>query len=232
MDYPLGTPKVIVMYYKKPKMKQAKKDKLIDDVISEVGNLSETKGLVKNEAAHSIKHLLGEKAAKEYGESLDEFKRNPEQYSVMFKDGGLRLRGITAIAEKGRTTNFPVSTAEIYNEFDAYMNYCETLLISPSIVTYATWLGIDREEYDKKIRQYESGRPELADALKLCKEVIHGFVESQALNGYVPPAVYLHQNKAYYNAVETSEIKHGNIDDSHVRSREEVAQIIDMLPSE
>lgn len=218
------------MYYKAKKIKKRMKNKLMDDVISEVGNLTETKGMVRNDAAHTITHLLGEKAAQEYGETLAEFKRNPEQYSVMFKDGGLRLKGITAIAEKGRTTNFPTNELEIYNEFDMYMNYCETLLIAPSIVTYAAWLGIDREEYDRRIRTYETSKRDISNAMKLCKEVIHGFVESQALNGYVPPAVYLHQNKAYYNAIESVEVKHGSVDDAHVRTAEEVNEIIDLLP--
>lgn len=218
------------MYYTKPKISQAERKKRIKEVVSEVGNLEETKGVVENKAALSISHLLGEKAANEYGATLDEFKRNPEQYSTMFKDGGLRMRGLQSIAEKGRATNFPVASGDVYYEFDTYMNYCETLLISPSIVTFAAWLGINRESYDRKIKQFETARPDVADALKLCKEVIHGFVETQALNGFIPPAVYLHQNKAYYNAVESMEVKHTNVDESHVRSREEVDEIIDLLP--
>lgn len=216
--------------YKPAKMHGNVRKRAVDEVVSTVGSMTETNGLVENRAAKGITHLLGENVAKDMGETLAEFKRSPEAYSAVFKDGGLRLRAITAIAEKGRVTDFPTDATEMFNEFEEYMNYSFQLLISPSISLFATWLGIDRKEYDKRMNKYASKKPDLASCMKLCKETIHGFIETQAIDGAIPPAVYLHQNKAYYEAVEAVEIKHTNIADAHVRDGDQIQEAIDALP--
>lgn len=204
----------------------------IKDTVGVIGSPSETKGLVKNDAAKKIEHMLGKKAALQFGAELESLKREPQQYSMVFKDGGLRLKAIAAIGEHGRVTDFPTDIADLRHEFENYMVYCETFLVSPTIGLFATWLGVSFEDYERKIVSYEMSRPDVAAELRLCKEVLRGFLETQALDSNVPPAVYLHQNKAYYDAVEANEVRHVSKTEEHVRDSQKIDEIIMAIPVE
>ena len=209
-----------------------RRDYALDEVVSDIGSPSETKGLVQNDAALKIEHLLGKKTALMLGESLKDLKNDPMTYSVVFKDKGLRLKAINAIAEKARVTDFPKDTGEVYNQLDLFMNYCDTFMITPTWGLFSAWLGCGVEAMERNIAHYVSTRPDVADALRLAKEVIRGFLETKALDGDIAPAVYLHQNKAYYGAVETAPARIEQKVDAHVRDESQIAEIIDMLPIE
>lgn len=209
-----------------------KRDKQIDQVVGELGKVSDNAGLVKNDAAKRVAHLMGIKTAEEFGETIEELKRNPQQYSMVFKDGGLRLRAIQAVAEHGRVTEFPTTVGEVASEFDGYMNWCYTFMVAPTIGMFSTWLGVSLADYDAKTLAYELSRPDVADELKLCKETLRGFLETQALDSNIPPAVYLHQNKAYFGAVETSEVTHVNKTEAHVRDSQKIDEVINAIPIE
>lgn len=208
------------------------RNKRIRDTVSVIGSPSETNNLLKNDAAKKVAHLVGEKAAIQFGEELESLRRNPQQYSMVFKDGGLRLKAIAGIGEHGRVTDFPTDVADLRHEFENYMVYCETFLVSPTIGLFATWLGVSFEDYERKIVSYEMSRPDVAAELRLCKEVLRGFLETQALDSNVPPAVYLHQNKAYYDAVEANEVRHVSKTEEHVRDSEKIDEIIMAIPVE
>lgn len=218
------------IYEDKPKMNWKAKEKAIDELVGEIGSLSENGGKVLNEAAKSIEHMVGKKAALEFGETLEELRREPQQYSLVFKDKGLRLRAMSAIAEHGRVTEFPKDDYELFNEFEQYMNYCYTFMVSPTIGMFAVWLGISLEDWEDRQADYEFRRPTMAATMRMCKETIRGFIESQTMDGNIPPAVYLHQNKAYYDAVEKVEVAHTNSTDAHVRDSAQIQTVIDMLP--
>lgn len=206
--------------------------KQTETIVGRVGSLSETGGLLKNDAALQIEHLMGKQAAIEFGETLEELRKAPQQYSVVFKDGGLRLRAIRAIAEHGRVTDFPKDAVEVVNEFETYMTWCETFMIAPTIGMFAAWLGTSLDDYNSHVASYETTRPDAASMLKLAKETIRGFLETQAVDGNVAPAIYLHQNKAYFDAVETSETRHVKAIDDSVRDIEKIQEIIDLTPLE
>lgn len=203
---------------------------MIDDVVSEVGNLTETDGLVKNEAAKTIEHLIGHKAALMFGEQLEDLKNNPQQYSVVFKDRGLRVRALSAISEKARTTDFPLDADTVRVEFENFMNYCFTFAISPTLGLFATWLGVSLEDFEGKLAHYKSTRPETARAFEVCKELLRGFLETKALDGDIAPAIYLHQNKAYFDAVESAPVKKKKETEAHVRDESQLAELIELLP--
>lgn len=203
-----------------------------DEVVGEVGNLEETKGMVRNDAAKRMEHLLGQKAAKMFGDTLEDLRANPQQFSVVFKDKGLRLNAIKAIGEKARVTDFPNTEAEVYDEFSQYMEYCETFFIPPSLGMFAVWCGTSLADFEKKKEACKLRRPEVAQALGVCKELIRDFVETKAMDGDVAPAVYLHQNKAYFEAVETTAVRHETTVDQHVRDPEQIGEIIDLIPDE
>lgn len=199
------------------------------DVAKTVGSVSEN-GMVKNEAALRIENLLGEKTARMLGDTLEELRLNPMQYSLVFKDKGLRLKAVSAIAEKARVTDFPTEPATVFAEFENYMNYCDTFMISPTLGLYATWLGKSLEGFEAELRHDRTARPSTASALEVTKELLRSFLETKALDGDIAPAVYLHQNKAYFDAVETSRVQHESASDTHVRDRHQIAEVIDMLP--
>lgn len=221
-----------MIIYDKPKMTAAQKRKAEREVASVVGSVSETGDMVKNDAALKIENMLGKKCADMFGSELEKLKREPQQYSMVFKDKGLRLKAMTAIAEKGRVTDFPTTQDAVFEEFELYMNYCDTFLISPTIGMFAAWLGTHVEGFEKQRLHMKTAYPEVASALAICKETIRGFLETNALDGNIAPAVYLHQNKAYFNAVETVTVKHETVQDAHVRDENQIADIIDMLPVE
>lgn len=203
-----------------------------DEVVGEIGNLQETDGMVRNEAAKKIEHLLGPKAAKMFGDTLEDLRANPQQFSMVFKDKGLRLRALSAIGEKARVTDFPTTDVEVYSEFSQYMEYCETFCIPPSLGMFAVWCGSSIADFEKKLEANKLRRPEVANALSVCKELIRDFIESKAMDGDIAPAVYLHQNKAYFNAVETTAVRHETTVDQHVRDQEQIGEIIDLIPDE
>lgn len=205
--------------------------KAVKDVVKTVGSLSEN-GMVKNDAALYISNLLGEKTAKMLGETLEELKLDPQQYSLVFKDKGLRLKAVSAIAEKARVTDFPTEPAEVFSEFENYMNYCDTFMISPTLGLYAAWLGVNINDFETRLRHYKTARPSAAAALEVTKELLRSFLETKALDGDIAPAVYLHQNKAYFDAVETSTVRHETVSDAHIRDSSQIAEVIDMLPEE
>lgn len=204
-------------------------DKEIDKVVSFVGPRPED-GSVENTAALQIEHLLGKKTANMLGKTLAELKENPQQYSVVFKDKGLRLKAVTAIAEKARVTAFPTSESGVYEELENFMAYCDTFMITPTMGLFAAWLGVSVEQFEKNLKHYATARPDTAGALRVAKEVIRGFLETKTLDGDIPPAVYLHQNKAYYGAVETAPVRVESPVAAHVRDEEQIAEIIEMLP--
>lgn len=207
------------------------KDALFDEVIGDIGSLSETNGVVQNDAALSVEHLLGKKTALMLGETLQELKSDPQRYSAVFKDKGLRLRAVNAIAEKARVTEFPKTGTEVYDQLETFMTYCDTFMITPTWGLFSAWLGCGIEVMERNISHFKNTRPDAADALVLAKEVIRGFLETKALDGDIAPAVYLHQNKAYYGAVETAPAKVDKPLAAHVRDESQIAEIIDMLPS-
>lgn len=208
-----------------------KRETLIDEVVSDIGSVSETNGLVKNDAALKVEHLLGKKAAVMFGETLEELRNDPQSYSAVFKDKGLRLKAISAIAEKARVTDFPKQPEEVYEQLELFMAYCDTFFIVPTLGLFATWMGASVETFESTLKHYNTTRPETARTLLVAKEVIRGFLETKALDGDIAPAVYLHQNKAYYGAVETAPVKIAAPSAKHVRDREQIAEIIDMLPT-
>lgn len=218
------------IYEDRPKMPWNAREKAVDELIGEIGSLSENKGKVVNEAAKSIEHMVGKKTALEFGETLEELRREPQQYSLVFKDKGLRLRAMSAIAEHGRVTEFPKDDLELFNEFEQYMNYCYTFMVSPTIGMFAVWLGVSLEDWERREGEYDAKRPTMAATMRMCKETIRGFIESQTMDGNIPPAVYLHQNKAYYDAVEKAEVVHTNVTDAHVRDSVQIQNVIDLLP--
>lgn len=207
-------------------------DRKIDAVISEVGNMEETDGLVRNEAAKNLEHLLGKKAALMFGETLTDLQNNPQQYSVVFKDKGLRVKALTAIAEKARTTDFPTEESEVAMEFENFMSYCFNFGIVPTLGLFATWLGVNLADFEKKVAHYRTTRPSAATQLEVCKEILRGFVETKALDGDIAPALYLHQNKAYYDAVENAPVQRPKETEAHVRDETQLAELIDLLPEE
>lgn len=219
-----------VPYGERKKMTKTQREKATDELIGTIGSPSETGGKVVNEAAKSIEHLVGKETAAEFGETLAELKREPQQYSLVFKDKGLRLKAMGAIAEHGRVTDFPKNEAALFAEFEQYMNYCYTFMISPTIGMFAVWLGVSLKEWERRADVYEAKDPSMAATMNMCKETIRGFIESQTLDGNIPPAVYLHQNKAYYDAVEKVEVTHTNVTDAHVRDSAQIASVIEMLP--
>jgi len=216
--------------YKPAKLPWATRRKAVDDVISEIGNMTETKGVVKNDAAKTIEHMLGPKAAKMFGATLADLKANPQQYSAVFKDKGLRMKALSMISEKARVTDFPTTGVEVFDEFSQYMEYCECFYLAPSLGMFAVWCGTSLADFEKRIKQYKMSRPDASEALTIAKEVIRGFIESKAVDGDIPPAVYLHQNKAYFDAIETTAVKHETITDSHVRDADQIAEVIDLIP--
>lgn len=199
------------------------------DVARNVGSLSEN-GMVRNKAALDVGTLLGDKAARMLGDTLEELRLDPQQYSLVFKDKGLRLKAVGAIAEKARVTDFPKEPGEVYSEFESYMNYCDAFMISPTLGLYATWLGASLDDFESMLRHYRTARPSTASALEVTKELLRGFLETKALDGDIAPAVYLHQNKAYFDAVETTAVRHEAPSDAHVRDSSQIAEVIDMLP--
>lgn len=200
------------------------------ELVGEIGSMSETGGKVKNDAALKVEHMLDKKTAEIFGETLEELRREPQQYSVVFKDRGLRLKAMQAIAEHGRVTDFPIDPSALYMEFDNYINYCFTFMVAPSIGMFAVWMGISLKEWERREDAAEAKDPAMHSAMTVCKETIRGFIESQALDGNVPAAVYLHQNKAYYDAVEKSEVIHTNVEDGHVKDIRQIDDIVSMLP--
>lgn len=211
-------------------MSSRKKD--IDGVISEVGNLEETGGLVRNDAAKSVRHLLGDKAADLFGETLEDLKRNPQQYSMVFKDKGLRLKALAAVSEKARVTEFPTDADSVFAEFDTFMTYCDTFLIAPTLGLFAIWLGTNLDDFEAKRDHYLTTRPSAANALDICKELLRGFLETKALDGDIAPAVYLHQNKYMYQAVETAPSRVSKDKGEHIRDASQIAEVIQLLPDE
>lgn len=218
--------------YKPAKMHGNSRKKAIDEVVSTVGNTQETDGMVRNTAARSIEHLLGKKAALMFGDTLEDLRANPQQFSLVFKDKGLRMAALKAMTEKARVTDFPTDELTVYDEFSQYMEYCETFFIPPSLGMFAVWCGANLDDFNKHLKAYKTSRPECASALEVCKETIRGFLESKAVDGDIAPAVYLHQNKAYYDAVETSAVRHETVSDQHVRDSSQIAEVIDLIPDE
>lgn len=206
------------------------RERAFDAIVGDIGSREETRDLVQNDAALKIEHLLGKKTALMLGETLQDLKENPQQYSAVFKDKGLRLKAINAIAEKARVTDFPKVPGEVYEQLDLFMTYCDTFMITPTWGLFSAWLGCGVEATERNIAHYTTTRPDTADALRLAKEIIRGFLETKALDGDIAPAVYLHQNKAYYGAVETAPAKIERKIDAHVRDESQIAEIIDMLP--
>lgn len=229
---PQGNQEETVIEYQEAKMKGTAAKKARDDVVSEVGSVAETDGLVKNDAAKKIEHLLGHKAALMFGDTLEDLRANPQQFSLVFKDKGLRLNAIKAMSEKARVTDFPTDAIGVYDEFAQYMEYCETFFIPPSLGMFAVWLGTSLEDYNRHLAAYKTRRPDAAAALTVCKETIRGFLETKAIDGDIAPAVYLHQNKAYFDAVETTAVRHETMSDQHVRDSEQIAEVIDLIPEE
>ena len=218
--------------YEPARMNGQAKKRAKDEVVSAIGNSTETDGLVRNDAAKTIKHLLGEKAAKMFGDTLEDLRANPQQFSMVFKDKGLRMKALSAISEKARVTDFPTEAAIVYDEFSQYMEYCETFFIPPSLGMFAVWCGTNIDDFNKHMKAYRTSRPDVASALEVCKETLRGFLESKAVDGDIAPAVYLHQNKAYFDAVETSTVRHESVSDQHVRDSAAIAEVIDLIPEE
>ena len=117
-------------------------------------------------------------------------------------------------------------------EFENYMSYCFNFGIVPTLGLFATWLGVNLAEFEKKVAHYRSTRPSTADQLEVCKEVLRGFVETKALDGDIAPALYLHQNKAYYDAVENAPVQKSKEMEAHVRDESQLAELIELLPEE
>lgn len=213
-------------------VKGTQRRRMADEVVSEVGSVEETGGMVRNDAAKTIEHLLGHKAALMFGDTLEDLRANPQQFSAVFKDKGLRMKAISAMGEKARVTSFPTDADGVYDEFAQYMEYCEAFFIPPSIGMFAVWCGANIDDFERHLKAYRTSRPAAASALEVCKETIRGFLESKAVDGDIAPAVYLHQNKAYYDAVETSHVRHETIGEQHVRDSEQIAEVIDLIPDE
>lgn len=218
--------------YEPVRMSGPTKKRAKDEVVSAIGNSTETDGLVRNDAAKTVKHLLGEKAARMFGDTLEDLRANPQQFSMVFKDKGLRMKALGAISEKARVTDFPTEAATVYEEFAQYMEYCETFFIPPSLGMFAVWCGTNIDDFNKHMKAYRTSRPDVASALEVCKETLRGFLESKAVDGDIAPAVYLHQNKAYFDAVETSTVRHESASDQHVRDSAAIAEVIDLIPEE
>lgn len=223
-----------IEYHKKRKMLDKTKARLQDEVVSFIGSKSETRGLVDNKAAKGMTHLFGDQIAKDFGETLETLKRNPAQYSMVYRDGGLRNRSIWQIQEIGRTKDMPRTELEVYGEFDNFMNYCETFLVPPSYSLFVIFIGgKSQDDFQKELYRLEQNNPFVYDALIMCRETLRGMLESQAVDGVIPANVFMHINKTQYGAVEKSEVQNTNVSDLHIRDEREIAQFneqVEILP--
>lgn len=211
-------------------MTPKQRDDAIKDLIGVIGSVNETGGMVKNSAAKSISHLLGEKVADKLGAEIKDLKSNPVTQTVIYQDGGLRAQAIKAMSEVHRVTDPPTTSFEVWELFEEYMNYCTMFLIPPTLGMWAIWLGIaDEKGYNDEIEAKNGVDADLEKALRMTKEVLRGFLETNAMDGNIAPNVYLHQSKAHFGAVESVEQVFTPKTDKHVSNATEIEAIINSV---
>ena len=147
--------------------------------------------------------------------------------SKLYEDGGHKLEVIRYLARRGATMKCPRTREGMFEELEAFLEFCGVNKVPPTIGGFAVWCGITLTRFEQIVR--DKRNDELAQAAGVVKEVIRNFLEISAMDSSLNPIVYFHQNKVYFGAVENQSVTVKVEDNETEITPEEYAARVELL---
>jgi hypothetical protein len=146
----------------------------------------------------------------------------------MFEDDGHKISVSQYLLARASVTKAPRTAEETWARMEEFLEFCSDWAVPPTISGFSLWNGITLARFDHIGR--DKDKPERAEAINLCKEMIRHFLEMSALDSTLNPILFFHMHKVFFGAVEQQSVKVEVVDNSREVSPEEMqARVISLV---